>query len=799
MLFVLVFMIGACGGGGPVVVEGPEASHDTRQLAPTEGPPSRDEPRAAPSAPPLLDLPRVARTQPSLTALPVLTDPGELPTLYEVDTKKEKQERVALPLKQTRVVAELGDQVAEVEVTQRFENPHAQPIEVAYVFPLPENAAVTSMKMKIGDRTVDGKIARRDRARAVYEDAKQRGYATALLEQERANIFTQSVANIEPRRPIEIVVRYVQDLTYDAGVRELVFPLVIGPRFVPGQPLDRAPSGAGTAKDTNAVPDASRISPPRSTERSGRDVSIDVFIEPELVQGSVEAVSHAVNQTKQKDKRVRVSLAKKDKLDNRDFVLRYRVARPDPHASLLLNNEDGGYFSLVVDPPEIDVDAAVGRREMIFVVDVSGSMKGAPLALSKRAMRIALEKIRPTDTFNVISFSGRTDKLFYEPREANEANIEAALAFIDEMSAGGGTMMLDAIDAALSADVAQGRDRYVFFLTDGFVSIEDAVTDATRSFVDTMKKKNRRARVFGFGVGPAPNRALLESMSREGDGVALYATSREDPARAVNAFFRYTDRSVLRDVTIDWGGAKVTDLTPAELPDLFASHPMVLRGRLDRAPTKRPILRATSAAGPIEIPVDVLPPKQGHRRDVLGVLWARARIGELDADFAAGDPTAKRAIEELGTQFGLASRFTSYVAVDLAQRVGEESTITVNQHQFRSERRDQDGVDDETGGGGLVDAERTADGEKKHLEKKSDEGAGAGDAKPDATAPSAGAYDRETAVIVRSEPAYRRGCACEAVGQSATTPAVAVPFCIGLAVMFLRRRRRRDGDGSRSC
>lgn len=602
-------------------------------------------------------------------AMVAYTDPGELPRLQVAG-----EPGVLLPLEHTHVTAILTGSIAQVEVRQTYQNPHAEPIEAQYVFPLPENSAVDAMRMEIGERVIEAKILERREARRTYERAKTEGYTAALLEQERANVFTQSVANIEPRTKIDVVIHYLQDLTFDDGSYEFVFPMVVGPRFVPGEPIGGTPSGDGTKPDTDVVLDASRVSPPfvGKGERSGHDISIEVVADGGSEVVSYEVPTHEVAARTPADGTLRLTLAEKASLPNRDFVLRYRVAEGTPKATLLTSGGASGHFALLVVPPKLDVEELVGRREIVFVVDVSGSMSGVPLGMCREAMRDAIRRLRPVDTFNVITFAGNTGKAFERPYPANEANIKEALRFVDRMIAGGGTHMLDAIDEALSPRVEAGRHRYVFFLTDGLVANEDQILGATSTFVESIERGGQRARVFGFGVGSSVNRALLDGLSRAGKGLTVYATNREDPARAVNGFYRYIDRSVLRDLSVDWGSLAVRDVMPAETPDLFASRPLVLHGRYEGTPGAITV-SAESASGRVSIPVRVAAPVEGLPREALGTLWARSKVEWLERDLWLDphNPTAVREITQLGLDHHLVTRFTSFVAVDWSKRVGD--------------------------------------------------------------------------------------------------------------------------------
>jgi len=526
----------------------------------------------------------------------VRTEPGDVPRLeltYD-------GERVPLPLEHTHFDVNAVGPVADVEVRQTYRNPFREPIETVYVFPLPENSAVIDLRMVIGERVIEADMQRRAEARHTYETARREGHTAALLEQERPNVFTQSVANIAPESTIEVVVRYAQDLTWDNGEHELVLPMVVGPRYHPGQPIPpHDETGTGTKADTTSVPDASRISPPvvGRGARSGQDVSVDVTVDMGRTVGAWAVPTHAEAVTGRvaDDGTLAVALASGESLPNRDFVMRWTTTEAMPQATLLTHEQDGeGYFSLVVQPPELDVDALVGDRELIFVVDVSGSMSGVPLAMAKRTMELALRQIRPSDTFDVITFAGRTARLWGTAQPASAENIRAALQFLDGLQAGGGTELREAVDEALDADVAEGRHRHVLFMTDGFVSNEAEILDATSTYVRKMLDEGQRARVFGIGMGSSVNRCLLNGLAAQGRGISYVTTTREDPAVAVNRVFGLIDAPVLTNIEIDWGDLPVSDVEPAVLPDLFASRPLAVHGRYQGASPGR---RRSEASG----------------------------------------------------------------------------------------------------------------------------------------------------------------------------------------------------------
>lgn len=589
----------------------------------------------------------------------VYTEPGELPQLLHAG--------VAFPLRRTDVRAELRGDAAEVTVKQRFVNDGDAALEAIYTFPLPENSAVTDMRMTIGDRVIASEIHERAEAAAIYREARDAGNAAALLEQERPNIFTQSVANIPRGAAIEVEIRYAQTLSYDAGEYEFVFPTVVGPRYIPGG---------------GRVPDGARISPPVLGHglRSGHDIGIEVIAEAGSPIHDWAVPSHQV-EVLAAEHRLHLKLARRDEIANRDFVLRYRSAAAQPVARVFLGPADahGGHFMLVVEPPRLDVDALVGARELIFVVDVSGSMQGLPLALARASVRQALAGVRPVDTFDVIVFSGRSERLFAEPRPASAANLRRAFDFIDGLQAHGGTEMGGAVQAALESPVAAGRHRYVAFFTDGYTGEEEAIARGARALVERQGRADRRARVFGVGLGSSPNTHLIDALATAGDGLPLYIREPADVARTVHGLQTKIDAPVLTDIGVDWAGLHITDVSPHELPDLFASRPLVLHGRYREHAPRELKLIATHNGQRVTFPIAVT--TLATRDDRLGPLWARARVDDLDlVRLAATTPEAATRtiaqIRELGLRHRLVTAYTSLVAVDSAQRqLGPQTTV----------------------------------------------------------------------------------------------------------------------------
>src|SRR6266567_8898224 len=372
--------------------------------------------------------------------------------------------RGSCPLKHTDVKAEISGFLARAVVTQEFENPFKEKIEAVYTFPLPQSAAVDDMTMFVGDRTVRGKILRREEAQAVYEAAKSNGQTASLLNQERPNIFTQSVANILPGEQIKISISYVETLKYEDGSYEFVFPMVVGPRYIPGDAsaAQTNANGDGFAPNTDQVPDASRITPRPVPEgmRVGHDVSIDLTLDAGVAIDGLSSKTQEVDVERPDDHRAHVRLKDQATIPNKDFIFRYDVAGKKITDALLTHSSaNGGFFTLILQPPERVTAEDVTPKELVFVLDTSGSMGGFPIEKAKETMKLALDNLYPYDIFNLITFSGDEHILFPEPVPATKDNLEKAQKFLESRQGSGGTEMMKAVKASMDPSDAQGHVR----------------------------------------------------------------------------------------------------------------------------------------------------------------------------------------------------------------------------------------------------------------------------------------------------------------------------------------------------
>ena len=570
-----------------------------------------------------------------------------------------------LPLKKTRVDAKVSGFVAQVTVQQFFSNSTQNRIEAIYKFPLPTNAAVHESAIRIGDRLVLAEIKERAAARKKYEKAKAKGKRASLLEQERPNIFTQSVANIGPGEEIVVAIKYVQELKYDDGRYTFTFPMTVGPRFNPGSPIGK--QGTGSSCDTTEVPDASRITPPILPPglRSGHDIELEVKVDGGFPIRDIESISHDVFLDWEEGTKAVVSLTPGDRIPNKDFILEYSTIGEDLETALLTHKDgDVGYFLLMVQPPsEVAVDEAV-PKELVFVLDCSGSMSGFPMATSKAVMRKFIAGMNPYDTFQVIRFSESASSMSRLPLANTPENRARGLTYVNQLSGGGGTYMIEGIKSALDFPADPLRQRMVFFLTDGYIGNETAILAAIREKVGDT-------RLYSLGVGSSPNRYLLDEMAREGRGFSQYVRNDQDPEPLVERFYRRLNLPVLTAVETDWGQVDVTDQLPASVPDLFDRQPVFLIGRYTEPGSGTFFLRGRQGLSWAEIPVEVDLPRNEPNNASLRLLWARRQIGELmRLQVKREIPEVKARVLELALEHSLMSKYTSFVAVERKLKEG---------------------------------------------------------------------------------------------------------------------------------
>jgi len=565
----------------------------------------------------------------------------------------------AVPLLATDVEIRVAGLVARAVVRQRFRNPHPDWYEGIYVFPLPESAAVDHLRMRIGERLVEGEIREREAAKAAYERAKQSGQRATLLEQERPNIFTSSVANIGPGEEIEVELEYQQRLRYEQARYSLRFPMVVGPRYIPGTP-DAALLGTGWAPGTDQVPDAARITPP--VLRPGADVApvnpvtLRVTLEAGVPLAAVESAFHPVQVRETSPSRREVVL-EGGTYAARDFELAWTVA-PDRAPRVAFFTERRGerhYALLMVMPPAGERIRASLPREVIFVIDTSGSMHGASILQAKEALELAVLRLGPRDRFNVIEFNSGASMLFTDARAATPETTAIATRWIRALRAQGGTEMAKAVGLALRGRERPDRVRQVIFLTDGAVGNEDAL-------FRLIAERLGDSRLFTVGIGSAPNSHFMTKAAQAGRGTFTYIGKPEEVKQRMTELFAKLESPVLKNVRVEWPGGAQVESWPRPLPDLYLGEPVVVTAALARAEGEIVVSGMLGdAPWRAVVPVSAAPEGRG-----MGVLWARDKIAALMDSLRdnAPEPEIRAAVVDLALTHHLVTKYTSLIAVD---------------------------------------------------------------------------------------------------------------------------------------
>lgn len=603
----------------------------------------------------------IARERTPRAAGPEYETPGSGAMMVERGTEK-----VPLPLKHTDVKGRVCGYIATVEVTQQFQNPFSEKIEAVYVFPLPENAAVNEFIMVIGERRIRGIIRERQEAEEIYRQARAQGHVASLLTQERPNIFTQRVANIEPDKQIDVNIKYLSTLAYADGWYEFVFPMVVGPRFNPPGSTDGIGAvGRGARGVSGQSTEVQYLKP---NERSGHDISLAVEIDAGVEIEEVACSSHAIRKDSDGSEKVRVQLSELDNIPNKDFVLRFKVAGDAVKSALVTHRDQrGGFFTLMLYPPEDLKQLKRAPMEMVFVLDCSGSMNGQPIAKAKDAIKRALRKLEPDDTFQVIRFSENASQLGSKPVPATTANVRRGIEFVDRLQGEGGTMMIEGIKAALDFPHDPRRFRLVSFMTDGFIGNEVEI-------LGEIHQRLGSARIFSFGVGSSVNRYLLDRMAKLGKGAVAYIGLNDNSSQIVDLFYDRISHPALTDVQIDWGDMEVSDVYPRQIPDLFVGRPIVVTGRFSGQ--KESVIRVAGRVDDREKEIRV--PMKSAAHPGIACVWARKRIEDLatQATYNAGSALPTE-IKQVALEYGLMSAYTAFVAVDSTQITAGDHGVTV--------------------------------------------------------------------------------------------------------------------------
>lgn len=589
----------------------------------------------------------------ALSAAPLdfLFDPLPYPPeVLEDDPVKSGQIRVqradglaALVLEHSSVVAEVHAGLARVTLTQWFHNPYDEPLEARYLFPLPSTAAVDRMDLTCGDRLIEGVVMARDEALAAYEQARDEGRKAALLEQERDNLFTQRIASLCPGEEVAITLQYVEQVAYEDGVYELTFPMAVGPRYSPPW-----------------VEDSARLDTTYDPAPGGVDLT--VYLDEGKPVGGLWSDSHDIAVADEGAWGAEVTTAEEVVAPDRDFVLSWTLENDQPAIAAIAHRPDPGepgYLAVTFDPPRLDEGFVARPRELLFVIDSSGSMEGWPYATARAAVLLALTRMRPGDTFNLVRFSDAAGALYDLPRPSTAATRAEAKAWLANFD-GGGTRMEEGLVYALDLPGDPEAMRLVLMLTDGFVGGEDTMFGLVRQHLGG-------ARLFSLGVGASVNRHLLEGLAEMGRGDVIYVFSEARLEAGVQEFYDRIAHPALSDIRIDWGPIEVSEQFPARIPDLWAGQPLRVVARYEPADVAEAVITVTGRLGraPVAWEIPLALPEVERDHEGLASLWARRKIRDIEwYPRGRSAEEVRDEVTEVALEHHLVSRTTSLVAID---------------------------------------------------------------------------------------------------------------------------------------
>jgi Ca-activated chloride channel family protein len=644
--------------------------------------------------------PAQAQTATQNAALPAS---AEIPPAAGLFFKSDKTDSLfAAATLASDVTIQIAGDVARVNVVQHFRNPSKVWLEGVYIFPLPERSAVDRLTMRIGDREVRGRILEKEEAQRVYREAAAAGKRASLLTSKRPNVFSTSVANIGPGEQISIEIEYQDTALFADGVYSYRFPLVVNPRYTPAAnlplvavppatprppatPFDRDRGLQKINFDTGVAPANHQgdgaAPPPAATRERGRDlfgpvrnpalgkinpVSLQVHLNPGAPLADISSPNHQIDILRDEAGGVHVTLAKGEIPADRDFVLNWTpAAGAQPEIGLFSETRDGADHLLIsLLPPDAAAwPERVVPRDLVLVLDKSGSMHGTAIARAREAAQLALERLTTRDRYNLIVFDNATRRLFSHVQPATGANVQLGLNALRSLTSGGGTEMHGALTAAFANQAPQGRLRQVVFLTDGSVSNELALTEL-------IETKLGSTRLFTVGLGSAPNSFFMRRAAEAGRGTFTYIDKPGEVVAKMGALHRKLERPALTDIRLDWHlqAAVAPEVFPAVIPDLYIGDPISFSVRLPGNAGQAPsgALRISGRLNNEEwsrlVPLASVKPVAG----VAGV-WGRARVADQRAAYPLREPDfAKMRAQVVKTAlaYQLVTEFTSLVAVD---------------------------------------------------------------------------------------------------------------------------------------
>lgn len=567
-----------------------------------------------------------------------------------------------IPLLNTSAKVNIAGVIADVHISQTFHNTGKKPIEAIYVFPGSTRAAVYSMKMTIGTRTLIAKIEDKEKARKDYNEAKNQGKSASLLEQQRPNVFQMNVANILPGDTIIVEMTYTELLVPENGIYQFVYPTVVGPRY-----SNKTINNASENDKWVANPYTSENKKPTYTFDFAASISADIPLQ------DINCPTHKTNITFDGPSEANIKLDNSEKYSgNRDLILKYRLTGNTVQSGILLYKEKNeNYFLAMIQPPKDVKTDEIPNREYIFIVDISGSMEGFPLTISKSILRKLIENLRPTDKFNVLLFAGGSTLMSKESVSASKENIEKAIDIIDNQQGGGGTELLPALNQALSIQKLAAYSRTFVVLTDGYVDVE-------KESFELIRNNLSNANFFAFGIGSSVNRLLIEGIAHVGQGESFVATNENEGEVQADKFREYIQNPLLTNIKITYNNFNVYDVTPSQVPDVFAQRPILLYGKWKGQPTGSITIEGLTGKGKWSNNMEITNSKCNDKNAAIKYLWARKKIEQLaDYQKVEADSEIKKEITTLGLTYSLLTDYTSFIAIDSTIRTKDSSKTIV--------------------------------------------------------------------------------------------------------------------------
>ncbi|MCG8696678.1 MAG: VWA domain-containing protein [Bacteroidales bacterium] len=566
-----------------------------------------------------------------------------------------------LPLKANKVDVNITGVIADVTISQVYKNEGKNALEAIYTFPASTNAAVYAMEMTVGNRKIIAEIEEKKKAREKYEIAKSEGKRTSLLEQQKPNVFQMNVANIMAGDEITVQLKYTELLVPEDGEYQFVYPTVVGPRYT------------GESSNNN---DYVNTAYQKAGELSHIDFDISVHLSTGIPIKNIESPSHDININYTKLNEAGIALAKGVKNGgNRDFIINYKLSGDKIETGLMLyEHNDENFFLLMVQPPKRVIAENIPDREYIFIVDVSGSMRGFPIDVTKKLMRNLITNLKPTDRFNVLVFAGNSGWLAAKSLPATMDNMDKAVYFIDNHKGSGGTNLLSAISKVQTLPrFSESLSRSYVIVTDGYVNVEKEAFDLIRNNCDN-------ANTFSFGIGSSVNRYIIEGMAHMGQSEPLIVLNANAADKKADQFRTYINSPVLTQIKTNYHGFQSYDVEPISIPDVLAERPVIIYGKYKGQAHGKISINGYAGNKKYKQTIDVSKFQPHKSHSAIRYLWARKRIQILDDYYQLNyEPKIEQEVTQLGLNYNLMTAYTSFIAIEEDKTVNEQGLTSVKQ------------------------------------------------------------------------------------------------------------------------